>query len=260
MLPRIRCPSFAIVPGSIVASTPAAGMPTITIVPAAAQEQRALLDGTRRADRDDDVVGAAPTGEREYRGDGVLGCRVDGVRRAEGTRRLELRVRRDRSRRPSPPRRWTAPCTAFSPTPPVPITTTLAPGLDRGGVDDGAEARDHAAGEQRGAVERELARDPDRLRRVDDDLLGERPGAEPLGDRAAVGVGQRPAPVERKRRIAERRLTVRARRACTAGADERHDDVVALREPSTPAPTSTTTPAASCPNTAGSEPPQAPSR
>ncbi len=58
---------------------------------------------------------------------------------------------------------WTAPCTAFSPTPPVPITTTVAPGLDSGGVDDGAEARDHATGEQRGAVERKLRRDPDRL-------------------------------------------------------------------------------------------------
>ena len=33
LLPRMRCPSFAIVPGSIVA-TPEAGMPTITIVPA----------------------------------------------------------------------------------------------------------------------------------------------------------------------------------------------------------------------------------
>ena len=33
LLPRIRCPSFAIVAGSIDAVTPAAGMPTITIVP-----------------------------------------------------------------------------------------------------------------------------------------------------------------------------------------------------------------------------------
>ena len=44
----------------------------------------------------------------------------------------------------------------------------------------------------------------------------------------SVGIRQRPGLVERERRVAERRLAVRARRARAAGADERHDDVVAL--------------------------------
>ncbi len=101
------------------------------------------------------------------------------------------------------------------------------PWLDAGGVDDGAEARDHAAGEQCGAVERKLRRDADHLGGVDDDLLGEGPRAEPLGDRASAGIGQRPRLVERERRVAEGRLAVGARRARATGADQRHDDVVA---------------------------------
>ena len=125
----------------------------------------------------------------------------------------------------------TAPCTALSPTPPVPITTTVAPAATRGGVDDGAEAGDHAAGEQRGAVERDLGGDHDRLRGVDDDLLGERPRAQALDDRASVEGRQGAVLVERERRAAEGRLSVRARAARPAGADQRHDDVVADREP-----------------------------
>ena len=72
LLPRMRWPSLAIVPGSIVASTPEAGMPTITIVPARRSSSAPCSTARRRADRDDDVVGAASAGEREDGGDGVL--------------------------------------------------------------------------------------------------------------------------------------------------------------------------------------------
>ena len=88
----MRCPSFAIVPGSIVAD--AGGRHADDHHRARpAQQQRALFDRAAGPDRDDDVVGAAPAGEREDGGDGVLRCRVDGVRRAEGPGRRELDVR-----------------------------------------------------------------------------------------------------------------------------------------------------------------------
>ena len=184
------------------------------------------------------------------------------MRRAEGPGRLELGVRRDRSRRSWSHRRWTAPCTAFSPTPPVPITTTRRPGLDSGGVDDGAEAGDHAAGEQRRAGRAEA---PAGITTAWDASTttssAKAAGAEPLGDRVAVGIRQRPAP--RRARTSPRRAP--ARRARTARMRRRSGSASRRRgrprrNPATPAPTSTTTPAASCPNTAGSEPPQAPSR
>ena len=134
-------------------------MPTITIVPARRSSQRALLDGAPGADRDEDVVGAAPAGERGDRGDGVLGAGLTVCVAPKRAGRRELGVREvdrdDRARTAQ----WTAPWTAFSPTPPVPITTTRRARLGTWAVLTTApKPGDHAAGEQRGAVERQRPR------------------------------------------------------------------------------------------------------
>ena len=78
----------------------------------------------------------------------------------------------------------------LSPTPPVPITTTLRPALTCG-VDHGAEAGDDAAGDQRGGVEGKLIGDRHDLRLVHHDPLGERRRLEPVRTarrRASSGV------------------------------------------------------------------------
>ena len=67
------------------------------------------------------------------------------------------------------------------------MTTTLDPASTCGGVDHGAEAGQHAAGDQRGDVERHVVGD----RRptcdcVDHDVLGEGAGAHAVDDRLAA--------------------------------------------------------------------------
>ena len=58
-------------------------------------------------------------------------------------------------------------------------------------IDDGAKARQHAAGDQRCAVERHVLRDCHRLGLVDDHPFGERAGAKPMDERLAGAVMQR---------------------------------------------------------------------
>ena len=83
-----------------------------------------------------------------------------------------------------------APWMELRPTPPQPMTTTLEPALTPGSVDDRAHPREHAAGDERGAVERHVVRDRHRLRLVDDHMLGEGAGAQPVDERLAGAVVQ----------------------------------------------------------------------
>ena len=205
LLPRIRWPSFAIAPGSIDAVTPAAGMPTITIVPP-----------RRRSDAPCSTTPGAPTVTMTW------STPAPPVRaatafvtlslpeptacgRAEGERRLEL-VRRDVDRDHCRGAGDHGSLDGVEPDPSGADHDDALARSDGGRVDDGAEAGDHAAGEQGGAVEWDVARDHDRLRGVDDDLLGEGRSAKPLQDRAPVGRRQRAVLVEPECRLAERRL------------------------------------------------------
>ena len=114
------------------------------------------------------------------------------------------------------------------------MTTTLEPGFHRGRVDDRAQPRQHAAGDQRGAVERHILWDRNRLRLVDDHVLGEGAGAQTVDDRLAGAVVQRGGAVEREHFLAEHRRALGAGGAEAAIADERRDHGVADFEPRDP--------------------------
>ena len=119
----MRCPSFAIAPGSIAAD--AGGRHADDHHRARpAQQLRALLDGTAGPDRDDDVVGAAPAGERGDGGDGVVAAGSTACVAPKARAVSSLASETSTATTVVAPA-WTAPCTALSPTPPVPITTTL---------------------------------------------------------------------------------------------------------------------------------------
>ena len=110
----------------------------------------------------------------------------------------------------------------------------VAAGAHGGGVEDGADARDHAAGQERRALERHLRRNQRHLRGVDHDLLGEGPGPEALADRRAVARAQRRAQIERQPGLAQLALAARAEGAVAAGAQQGDDDVVARPDPRDP--------------------------
>ena len=100
-------------------------------------------------------------------------------------------------------------------------------GFHVGRVDDRAQPRQHAAGDERGAVEGHVLRDRDRLRLVDDHPLGERAGAQPMDDRLAGAVVQRRRAVEREHLLAEDGRALSAGGAEAAIADERRHHMVA---------------------------------
>ena len=125
----------------------------------------------------------------------------------------------------------TAPWTALRPTPPVPTTTTLLPGSTRAVLTTAPKPVITPQASKAALVERDLRRDGDHLGGVDDDVLGEGSRAEALHDRGAVARGQRPALVEREGCLAEGVLAAGAGGAGSARPDQRHDDVVADREP-----------------------------
>ncbi len=221
-------------------------MPTITIVPAAAQQQVPLLDGTFGADRDDDVVRPASPGQARDDLDHVVVGRIDDMGRAERQRRPALRRRRvdrDHRRRPGED----GALDGVEPHAPRPDHDDAAARLGPGRVDDRTEPGDDPAREQGGAVEREVARHDDHLGGVDDDLFREGSRAKPLLDRRPVECAQRPVLVEGERPVAENRLVPAARVTRSTRSDQRHHHAVTDREPSTPGPTPETVPAASCP-------------
>ena len=94
-------------------------------------------------------------------------------------------------------------------------------------VDDGAHARQHAAGDERRALEGNVLRDADRLRLVDDHVLGEGAHAQAVDDSSAGAVVQRGLAVEREHFLAEDGRALRAGGAEAAIADERRHHVVA---------------------------------
>jgi hypothetical protein len=93
-------------------------------------------------------------------------------------RRELRRVAVDRDERRGPAS--FAAASTWSPTPPTPITTTLSPASTCATLPHRAEARHHAAAEQRRLPERQPARERDRPGRRDDDQLGEARRHEPV--------------------------------------------------------------------------------
>ena len=139
------------------------------------KEAESLLERLGRADCDEDVVGAAPAGERAHLRHRVARRRVEGVGGAEGESGLELarrRVEGDDRLRPADERALHA----VEADPARADDDDARADGDLGRVDDRAQARDHAAREQRGDVERYEVRHDGELRDVDDHLLGERAG------------------------------------------------------------------------------------
>ncbi len=101
------------------------------------------------------------------------------------------------------------------------------PGGNGGRVDDGAQSRQHAAGDQRRAVELHVLRDDRDLALVDHDMLGEGARAHAMHERLALGAVQRRLDVEREHFLAEDGRPAGAGRAAAAGADQRRDDGIA---------------------------------
>ena len=125
----------------------------------------------------------------------------------------------------------TAPCTAFRPTPPVPITTTLLPGWTPAVlmtaptpvITPHASSAALSSGISAGtatACEASMTT-----------CSAKAAGPKALHDRGPVGCAERPVRVERERRLAEHGLVPGARVASSARPDQRHDDVVADGEP-----------------------------
>ena len=104
-------------------------------------------------------------------------------------------------------------------------------GLDGGGVEHGAEARRHAAADQRGAVEFDVVADPHERVAVDEHLLGVGGEAGELLD-AAAAPGQRGlvAGAAHGPPRAQERLAAEAAFAGSAEHGEAGDDAVAGRE------------------------------
>ena len=120
-----------------------------------------------------------------------------------------------------------APWTELRPTPPQPITTTLDPALTLAVLITAPMPVSTPQAISDGAVELHVLRDRDRLRGVDDDMLGEGPGAQAVDDRPALAVAERRRLVEREHLFAEDRRALGAGRAEAAVADEGRDHVVA---------------------------------
>ena len=155
------------------------------------------LDGRRPADRLEHEVGAAV---------GQVAQRLDGrrsvVRRQQAVGRAEGRVPRPawprpgRSRRSARRRRATAPITHDSPTPPSPMTATLAPGRHLGGLQDRPDPGRHAAADERRDRRIDAVGEGDRGRlrhdrraghRADPAIRQDRPPRASAEDRGAVG-------------------------------------------------------------------------
>ena len=98
-------------------------------------------------------------------------------------------------------------------------------------VDHGAEAGQHAAGDERGDVERHVRRNGRDLAVVDDDMLGESADAHAVDDALSAFALERALPVEREDLFAEHRRAARAGRAEAAGADQRRDHGIADLDP-----------------------------
>ena len=150
-----------------------------------------------------------------------------------------------------------APCTQLRPTPPVPIVATWLPGRTAAVLMTAPRPVMHAAGQQRmRSVSGTAARDRHDLRCVDDARARQRRRcAGPGGSALPSAAVKRRALVERRSCVSHKGGSPRgAGVAGAARADEGDDDVIARRDPATPGPTSSTTPAASCPNTAGRRP------
>ena len=75
-----------------------------------------------------------------------------------------------------------APLMHDRPIPPQPITATVEPGFDGGGVDDRADPRGHRAADQRRPVQRHVVADLGESVLVDEHLLGERGQVQELVD------------------------------------------------------------------------------
>ena len=106
-----------------------------------------------------------------------------------------------------------------------------AAGLDPGGVEDGADTRDDAAGEQRRRCHRDVVVDRHDLGGVHDDLLGEGGRPHAMADRLAFAVDQRRAIVEREDRPARNLGPTLTAVALAARTNQRHDDTLARLEP-----------------------------
>ena len=140
------------------------------------------------------------------------------------------------------------------PTPPHPITVTVAPGLDLRGVQRGADAGGDAAADERELLRREIGLHLHQHRLVDGHLVGE--GAEPARRRspllpsARVALG---AIDVRAHRLAQLRLVAEAEEAVAARGRRR---TTITRSPTlttrlTSLPTASTVPAPSWPRMTG---------
>ncbi len=224
--PRMRWPSAASQPGSNFALTPFGGMPTITAAPCLRSSEIACSDApatptvtntkstflppliatTRSATFS--VLALTPWVAPNRAGRFELGVgdvdRDD--RRGAGDARALHAVEADAA---------------------AADDDHACAGVDFRGVDDGAEAGEHAAGDQRRGLEGQVAGDFCDLALVDDGMFGERAGAHAVHERLALGIVQRRRLVERKHLLAIDRAAARAGVAEAAGADQRRDDMIA---------------------------------
>ena len=116
-----------------------------------------------------------------------------------------------------------APCTALSPTPPQPITTTSLPTSIRAVLVTAPKPVITPHPSRAALVTGIDVGNRDHLRRVDERLLGERARLEPVDEGVAVGVGQRTGRVDGEAAGARHRHALRAARARAAAADQRDD-------------------------------------
>ena len=160
----------------------------------------------------------------------VLGPGVDRVRRAEGARGFKLvvgDVDGDDRRGAGDPRalhRIQADAAAAD-------DDDAAAGADPRRVDHGAVAGQHAAGDQRGDVERHVFGDALNLAVMDDDMLGEGADAHAVDDALAAGAVQRALLIEREHLLALHRRAAGAGGAEAAGADQRRHHGIADLDP-----------------------------
>ena len=251
-------PSCARAPASNCAGRPFAGMPDADERAAAAQAGKALVDRACGAGGDDD---ASRPRRRPSRRGRARPCRAP-MRRRSRSRRAERRPRawparrRRRSLGRAPAR--AAPWTAFRPTPPAPITTTVSPGRTRASR---ATAPIPVMTAQ--AIRQALVSGtPSGIATACDACTttssANAPQRSPWTARSppASTIGE--AIVEPEAGVAERGRALPAAGAAPAAAHEADDDAVAGAGVVDARPRLDDDAAASCPNTAGSAPPQSP--
>ena len=166
-------------------------------------QAQALLDRPFDADGDEHIVGLAASCYVRHAGGDILAARLTAwvAPKSRAASSLASDIDRDDRRAAGEPGALHA----------VEADAAAADDDDRGacfdggGIDDGAHAGQHAAGDQRRALQRHVLADGDRLRRLDHHMFGEGAGAQPMDDRLAALRGQRALPVQRKNRLAEHR-------------------------------------------------------